>query len=81
MGLTRMDPVGERRNAVGELDMLAAAAIDSMLALRLVATRGSGTAQERALLAGVAREAAELQRFIDGVERAPESPIADPAVA
>lgn len=81
MGLTRMDPVGERRDAVGELDMLAAAAVDAMLALRLAATRGAGTPQERALLAGVAREAAELRRFIDRVEGRPEPSIADPAVA
>ena len=64
MGLTRLDADGFPSGGIGEVELLAATAIDAILALRVVATQGARSEEERALLVAVAREAGELERFL-----------------
>jgi hypothetical protein len=63
MGLTGLDADGLSEAYIGEIELLAATAIDALLALRVVATRAR-TDEERALLVAVAREARELEHFL-----------------
>lgn len=74
MGLTGLDADGFSRGGISEVELLAATAIDALLALRVVATQGARTDEERSLLVSVAREAGELERFLSAEPNAASRP-------
>ena len=66
-GLARIGDPPDPETASVLLEQAAATAIDAMLALRVAAMRTARTADDRALMRSVARQADELDHFLRGL--------------